>query len=367
MQGGTSYINTMNAVYRKNRISILFDIFKDPDRKSIIKILTELLKLTIIHKEIPGHYFSGYLFKRNVEHPENFIPIKRAVKIVPGLNDPKLKEVLDNKLYFSLYFGQFCIEIPKIVMYNHRNLFCKGAESFKIETEEEFRKLLRGMFDQCPSWGSIIIKKIYASSKGTDIYKIMPEEIDSNREKIAMIFRKVISSEFLFQETIIQHHILNLLSPSSVNTLRIDTLVDEQGEVNVLSGYIRMSLRNHFVDNIGSGGCMVGVDLDTGKLRKYARSDFNYYGAELFTQHPLTGTVFEGFELPFIKEVKTIVTRAAYLVPGLRIIGWDVAISEKGPVIVEGNSDYGIRGNDLAYGGYLAHPELKKVLKEARL
>ena len=53
--------------------------------------------------------------------------------------------------------------------------------------------------------------------------------------------------------------------------------------------------------------------------------------------------------------------------PGLRIIGWDVAISITGPIIVEGNSDYAIRVNDQAYGGYLAHPVLKEILDENHL
>lgn len=360
-------MNEMDRTLKRSKVSLLMEVMHDPHRKPVWLILKELLKLLIIHKEIPGHYFSGYLFKSTVDCPENFIPIRRARKIVPGLNDRKLKEVLDNKLYFNLFYGQFGIDIPEVVMFNHGSLFGRGSESFEVRTKDEFSQRLRELFHQFPSPGSVIIKKIYASSKGSDIYKLKAEEIDIEPDKVSMIFQRIRSSEFLFQKTIIQHHILNLLNPSSVNTLRIDTLLDAHGRAQVLSGYLRMSLGNHFVDNIGSGGCMVSVDLDTGRLNRYARSDFNYYGVELLTEHPVTGTIFDGFQLPFIEEVKDLVSRAAELMPGLRIVGWDVAISETGPIIVEGNSDYGIRGNDLAYGGYLAHPVLKEVLKEANL
>jgi glutathione synthase/RimK-type ligase-like ATP-grasp enzyme len=68
--------------------------------------------------------------------------------------------------------------------------------------------------------------------------------------------------------------------------------------------------------------------------------------------------------IPFIPEAKDLVTKAASLMPGLRLIGWDVAIGENGPILVEGNSDYGLRGNDMHYGGYRTHPVFKKILEE---
>jgi len=347
---------------RKGRL--LFEIIKDPERKPILKILKELIQLTFIHKELPGHYFTSYLFKDGFSNVKDYLPIKYAARIVPQLNDQRLKEVLDNKLYFDLFYRQFNIEIPLVVLYNHGKSFCRGSEVFRINSAEEFNQRLKELFELNSSLNSIIAKKIYAGSKGADICKIIKEKVLSNHHSIKDIYLNIIQSEFIFQETIIQHPKLNALNPSSVNSIRIDTLMDDKGKVNILSAYIRMSLRNHFVDNIGSGGCMVGVDLNTGVLKKYARSYFHSAGTKLLTRHPITGTVFEGFKLPYINETKDLVKRAALLIPGLRIIGWDVAISEEGPVIIEGNSDYGIRGNDLAYGGYLAHPVLRKVLDE---
>ena len=354
----------MKTTPKLSRGRLLLEIIKDPERKRMLRILKELIVLTFIHKEFPGHYFTNYLFKDGATCVEDYLPIKFAARIVPRLNDQRLKEVLDNKLYFDLFYRQFNIEIPLVVMYNHGKNFCRGSEVFQINSAEEFNQRLKELFELYSSLTSIIVKKIYASSKGADIYKIRKEDVLSNNHSIRDIYLSIIQSEFIFRETIIQHPKLNALNPSSVNTIRIDTLFDDEGKVNVLSAYIRMSLHNHFVDNIGSGGCMVGLDLETGVLQKYGYSDLNYDGTKRFTRHPMTETVFEGFKLPYINETIDLVTRAALLMPGLRIIGWDVAISEEGPVIIEGNSDYGIRGNDLAYGGYLAHPVLKKVLEE---
>jgi glutathione synthase/RimK-type ligase-like ATP-grasp enzyme len=68
--------------------------------------------------------------------------------------------------------------------------------------------------------------------------------------------------------------------------------------------------------------------------------------------------------LPHIEEAIEIVKKAASLMPGLRLVGWDVGFSDEGPVIIEGNSDYGINSNDLMYGGYLKNEKFMEVLME---
>jgi hypothetical protein len=50
----------------------------------------------------------------------------------------------------------------------------------------------------------------------------------------------------------------------------------------------------------------------------------------------------------------------------LRLVGWDVAIGASGPVLIEGNSDYDITGNDLADGGYFANPTFRKAFHEIK-
>jgi hypothetical protein len=57
----------------------------------------------------------------------------------------------------------------------------------------------------------------------------------------------------------------------------------------------------------------------------------------IYEKHPLTGLDFIGFQVPCIAEVKELVTEAAKILPDCRYVGWDVAISEKGPLLVEGN------------------------------
>ncbi len=345
-------------------MKLFLKVFSDPERKPILQILTELIKLLFIHKEFPSHYFTSYLFKNDIVEVENYLPAKFTERIAPSLNDQRLKEVLDNKLYFYLYYKQFNIKTPRVLMFNHGKSFCQNNKVFIVESSEDFLHRMRALFELNPSMNSVIVKKIYSSSKGSDIYKITAQEVGMNPQSLHDLFKRITQSEFIFQETVIQHPSLDILNPSSVNTIRMDTFIDKNGKAHVISGYIRMSTDNTFVDNIGSGGCMVGVDLESGDLKRYGYTNFHMNPTERLTSHPLTKTVFEGFKIPLLQEAKELIAKSALLMPGLRLVGWDVAIGVDGPVIIEGNSDYGIRGNDLIYGGYRAHPVFSKVLRE---
>ncbi|MHC1733005.1 MAG: sugar-transfer associated ATP-grasp domain-containing protein [Bacteroidales bacterium] len=357
----------MSRPMQKSKIKLFLEVLSDPERKSIFKIFKEIIQLMSMHKEFPVHYFTSYLFKSDIIEVENYLPAKLTEKIAPSLNDKRLKEVLDNKLYFYLFYRQFNIKTPRVLMFNHGENFYKNNEVFNVKSSDDFLKQMKALFEVNPSSNSVFVKKIYSSSKGSDIYRIDARQVETNHQSIHDLFKRIIQSEFIFQENVIQHPSVDILNPSSVNTIRMDTFIDAFGKAHVISGYIRMSTGNTFVDNISSGGCMVGVDLESGKLKRYGYTNFHVNPTERLTRHPLTKIVFEGFQIPFLNEAKELIVKSALLMPGLRLVGWDVAIGVDGPVIIEGNFDYGIRGNDLNYGGYIAHPVFGKVLKELGL
>jgi hypothetical protein len=144
----------------------------------------------------------------------------------------------------------------------------------------------------------------------------------------------------------------------------MDTFINRDGKIDIISGHIRMSINNLHVDNMNAGGCFVSIDLQTGKLKKFGYSIFKTIGTKILTEHPITKTVFENVTIPYFPEAKELVLKTASYMPGLRLVGWDVGIGESGPVIIEGNSDYEIRGSDFANGGYLANTTFRKVLHE---
>jgi hypothetical protein len=345
-----------------SKFQIFKSILKDPDRKSLFRISYECMNLLFIYKEIPVHYFSRLMFKKGVKNIRDYLPNKfLGKKVTPRFNDKKVKEVLDNKLFFDLFYKQFNINLPSILMYNHNKMFVIANKNVIANSVKEFIELLEIVFTSNTSGDSIIIKKTCAGSGGHDIYKLYKNQLQTDFKTINEIYNIVIMSEFLFQECVRQHPEMNKLSPSSLNTLRMDTFIDSEGNIDIISGMVRMSVTDTHIDNISSGGCFVAIDINNGKLKKYG-----YYPSNpaVLLQHPVTKTVFENFTIPYFIEAKELVLKTASLMPGLRLVGWDVAIGENGPLIIEGNSDYEIRGSDFAYGGYLANKTFRKVLHE---
>jgi hypothetical protein len=355
----------MTKLTKRTKLELFIELLKDPDRKSLFQIISEFLNLLLIHREFPTHYFSRYLFKKRTTNIKDYLPNKLLDEKIPSiLNDKKVKEVLDNKLYFDLYYSQFNISLPKIVMYNHKEIFIVGNKLIKVHNASDLTFLLEEIFKQNSSYDSIMIKKTYASSSGNQIYKLFLHQLRTDPEKVNEIYSEVTRSEFLFQETVRQHPELDKLNASCLNTIRIDTFIGADRKIDIISAHIRMSTSNYHVDNINSGGCAVGIDLQTSKLKKYGYSDIHAVGVKVLTEHPITKTVFENFSIPFFPQVKELALKTASFMPGLRLIGWDVAIGESGPVLIEGNSNYEISGSDFLNGGYLANTTFRKVLHE---
>lgn len=356
----------MTKLVKKSAKELLTELYRDPERKSFFRIITDLIILAFYHKGFPRLYFSRYLFKKGKNNIKDYFPDDFLYhKFKPFYNEKAVSDVVENKLYFDFFYRQFNVSLPKIILYNYRRRFVRGSESFEIKSAPDFKDLLENIFEKNPSFDSIIIKRTYGSYGGDQVFKIMPLQIKTDNDLIEKLYYEVIKSGFLFQETVKQHPELNRLNPSCLNTIRFETFIDKDGNVEIISAYLRISTSNNYVDNISSGGCQVTIDLQTGKLKKEGYPSFGSNGTKLYTTHPVTKIVFEGFTIPFFAEAKALIIRVASFMPGLRLVGWDIAIGESGPVLIEGNSDYAMEGNDLAIGGYRTNATFKKVLREA--
>jgi hypothetical protein len=149
--------------------------------------------------------------------------------------------------------------------------------------------------------------------------------------------RARLAGRFLFQQRIDQHPLMNRLNASSVNTMRLISFCDGAG-ATVLHGVLRIGVPPSNVDNWAAGGLIVGIDLERGELRG---DGFFRPGAGGRTPvHPSGGVRFDGFRLPHFAEAMAMVKRLHEYLPNIHSIGWDVALSADGPVIVEGNDDW---------------------------
>ena len=134
-----------------------------------------------------------------------------------------------------------------------------------------------------------------------------------------------------------QHPELQALSPSGVNTVRIFTLIDEQGAYQVLGCRLRISVDSP-VDNLAAGNLAAPIDEKTGVVN--GPGVYSDITRKPETEHPVTGVSIVGFQVPFWRETLEMVEKACRLHVQNRSIGWDVAIMAEGPRLIEGNHDW---------------------------
>lgn len=188
-------------------------------------------------------------------------------------------------------------------------------------------------------------------------YKPLDGDSGVGVEKIAVegnidkLYSDIIQKPFgILEETVVQHDGMNLMNPNLVQTIRFFVCKKKTG-AEVLFAAMRTSLKaNVCVDNAGAGGSFAGVDLQTGKIctngfsevdslkGRYDVSLINEYGVE---KHPVTGTTFKGFEIPFFQEARELVVDIANHIDfyGRKLLGFDIAISKNGPVVIEVNAN----------------------------
>jgi glutathione synthase/RimK-type ligase-like ATP-grasp enzyme len=136
----------------------------------------------------------------------------------------------------------------------------------------------------------------------------------------------------ILEQRLIQHDQMMAMCPTSVNTVRIATLLGEKKQ-GVVYAFLRIGLGS-IMDNVDCGGMAARVDLDTGKLLTVGADK----AGNTYETHPITGTKIIGFEVPYFKEAVALCNRAAQKIPQMRFIAWDVAITNEGPCFIEGNS-----------------------------
>jgi len=141
----------------------------------------------------------------------------------------------------------------------------------------------------------------------------------------------------IVEDFIQQHDRLNKLSPSGLNTIRIITQLNKDDEVDILGCRLRITI-NSEIDNLAAGNIAAPINEKTGIVSGVGvYSDITKKDEEI---HPITGVKIVGFQIPFWKESLQMAKDAALLHKQNRSIGWDVAITNNGPELLEGNHNW---------------------------
>lgn len=319
---------------------------------SVPEVLTEQEKTEIL--DFWGKYqelfpidtaFHSYYKEKTGNYDIRYMPWDMHFCYVdPFYNDWGKAPVVDNKCSYGRLFKD--TKQPEAVLYRINNIWVDA--DYRLISREQMRKAVEGK-------GELVIKQANDSEGGSNIFFISGENMMEQLDSAC----KSIKKDIIVQCAICQHDVMNYVNPSSVNTIRVISLLSQDG-VKVYSAILRMGVKDFRVDNISKGGIACGIDSD-GRLRSPA---YNYKGQAFYT-HPTTGVKFDEVVLPNFDKVCDLVRGAHPSIPHFRLVSWDVSVDAQGePLLVEANLCYGELNLHQLTNGPLFGEDTEKILKE---
>jgi glutathione synthase/RimK-type ligase-like ATP-grasp enzyme len=165
--------------------------------------------------------------------------------------------------------------------------------------------------------------------------------------------------ELIVQEFINQHKDLRKVS-TSTNTIRVVTIRKRNGEVLIVGTYARFGVGTSKVDNLSQGGISVAANIKTGELAQVGINRLS----QIFYSHPTSGIAFEGFHIPLWAQVISLAKQVQSNFDFFPFLGMDIAVTPRGPILIEINSSYDNVALEQARGPVLDDPEVYRAFEE---
>jgi hypothetical protein len=274
----------------------------------------------------------------------------------PRIDDPTAVFINDVRFHFR----STALNAPSArLLLEHKNVFADlltarglgscAPELYGAVTADGLRVRSPDAHDRLRQQSAVVLKPSVGRG-GTGVRLAAPAEVEG------MVSDR--GTEILVQERVVQHPELARIYPASLNTVRV-LAVRLPGHGPVLAAAVhRWGVAGTGpVDNFSSGGLCSRVDLATGRLgpalgRPRARR------REEFDQHPDTGAQITGVLVPEWASVRSLALELMNAFPELSHVGWDLAVSDRGVKVIEGNGNMPAVSIFQFHGPFLEDPGL---------
>jgi len=319
------------SVYQKNKnhfISRSKKIVKDSKCKALSNSQKKEIKTYYARfgfKNINTNWHQYYTHVSGRFHKE-YIPVELYLNVIePQLNMLTKPEILTDKNLLDKLFNS--IEQPETIVKNINGVFFD-----KNHNIINFDKVI----EKCAENTKLIVKPSLDSGGGKNIIVFEPNGYQTNYQNMSI--KELIclyEKNFIIQKYFIQHKKMNNLNETSVNTLRIQTLLIND-DVEILASFVRIGGIGAVVDKAshptsGKSAIVCNVNED-GALNNGYCAD-----SKIMTESN-TNITLKGYQIPNYSDVKIAVKNLHKQIPYFRIVSWDIAINEEGkPVLIEFN------------------------------
>ena len=314
-----------NNIWEKPELFVANTISDVQEKKKLKKYRDPSFTLTESEKRQIKNYWKPYInistewcayyYSQNGIFDPRYIPNDLYFsKIDQYFNNRKLGWGFNDKNYYSLIFSN--VKQPTTLVRKIGTLLFDA--SYKLISIDAAMEIIKNEQE-------IIIKPTQESGSGRGISFF---KIDKQSDEVMDALVSSRETNFIVQRIVKQHPFLSNIYANSLNSIRITTLLMEDG-VHILSSVLRMGAGNSRVDNASNGGVSVGIQSN-GELNEIGHI---LYAGNAIKKHP-QGFVFKGNRIPYYEKIVETVKSLAQITGNFRLVSWDMSIDDDNNVIL---------------------------------
>ena len=252
----------------------------------------------------------GYVMRHEIKEGL----LKSLHKLRPKVHGERIN--LGHKLAFAEACADFGLPTPEILAFARRGKLIV-ADGARLE-QDLFVKPEQGR-------GAIGARKFIADQGAVDLAL-----------RLKRIARASRLAPLIVQPLLKNHPALDDLAGEALVTIRVFTCVDALG-VPVVTHAMLRSIAKLEPDWPTSEEFAAPIDLATGRLGPMC-SDSRFGPDDRTDHHPMTGAPVAGRTVPLWTAIHALALAAHQVFADRLLIGWDIALTQDGPVLIEGNS-----------------------------
>ena len=277
----------------------------------------------------------------DTEFAKSFLPLKEAYFYWELLNPGRYAVLAKDKYLSHVLMEKANIPMPELYAYYHPQMGNSSFESLRKELESRNVKscVVKPALNGAHGAGVFVCKEMLYTAD--DVFMI---KTDGMRLSLRDFCKQNRTTSWLFEKAVVQTDQIGKFNQSSVNTVRFMTALYPDKSVKVFATFMKIGRAGSDVDNAGGGGNVdCAIDVETGEC--YNALQFNSYSdVKKVDNHPDSGERINGVRIENWDEIKKCLCDYQARVPQLKAIGWDVALTDDGPIIIEINNYWDTTG-----------------------
>lgn len=276
------------------------------------------------------YMFELYLPERNKQASDYLLAHETIGPAFSALQPQKPDDNMPDKVWFAAYCAKHNIRAVPVFLYlSAGEILPALSQATTLPDCDLFIKPRQGNGGHNAERWDFVTPGHYKNSAGLSL---------SRGALLQTMLQQSLTGDFIIQPRVVNHPALADISNDALSTVRVFTIRNEQGEPEATNVAFRMAVGgNSVVDNFHQGGLAAAVNIATGQIG--SASDIGIKPAMGWRDvHPVSGVKFKDRVLPYWSEVLELSRNAHRAFPDRIMVGWDVAMLNDGPMIIEGNT-----------------------------